>query len=488
MKFRSLLVVAMLPAVAASQVAHKAPGATISGVVRDSVAGKPLAGAMVQLVNADGDAAFARTSVSDSLGAFTLGDIPEGRFTLGFFHPMLDSLGVEAPLRSVQVTGQRSVRADLAIPSPARLRAAICGTQSRQSTGAVLLGVVRDARGGTPLGGATVTAEWLEVSLGKDGVHRRMPRILATTGENGWFAMCNVPSAGTIALRASRGADSTDLIEVIVPSEGFLRRELFLGSARSVVVADTMARTDSIARAPRRIHLGNGVVSGTVVAVEGGKPLPNAQVSITDGPQTRANERGEWTISDAPVGTRMLEVRALGYYPERRRVDVVSGAPPVRVALSTLKAVLDTVKIRASRLSSGHVSGFHDRRRSGMGRYITAEDIARRHPVVTSDLFRTMSGVRLEYGDMGVERYVLVRGNMSEWCAPSIYLDGLHISGVTADDVDVWVGPNEIEGMEIYPGVGVPPEYQRDMNNCGAILIWTKARGGRSGRESATRR
>ena len=47
----------------------------------------------------------------------------------------------------------------------------------------------------------------------------------------------------------------------------------------------------------------------------------------------------------------MLEVRALGYYPDRRQVNVVDNGPPVRVTLSTLRAVLDTVRIRATRLA-----------------------------------------------------------------------------------------------------------------------------------------
>ena len=50
------------------------------------------------------------------------------------------------------------------------------------------------------------------------------------------------------------------------------------------------------------------------------------------------------TLAEAPTGTRMLEVHALGYYPERRRVDVVASSAPIEVKLSTLKAVLDTVK------------------------------------------------------------------------------------------------------------------------------------------------
>ena len=212
-----------------------------------------------------------------------------------------------------------------------------------------------------------------------------------------------------------------------------------------------------------------------MVTAGGGKPLAGAQVSINGGAQTRANERGEWTLMDLPAGTRMLDVRALGYYPERRRVDIVATAAPVRVALSTLKTVLDTVKILASRrVYDRDSNGFERRRRSGVGYFMTAVDIARRQPAQTSDLFNNTPGVRMVYDDIAVEKQILVRGNMADWCQAEIYLNGRHLYGVTANDLDVWVRPKEVKGIEVYAGPGAPVEYQEGMTGCGSILVWTK--------------
>jgi len=44
-------------------------------------------------------------------------------------------------------------------------------------------------------------------------------------------------------IMAVRDADSTDLIEVKVPAEGFLRRELYFGRSRTVVTGTVV--TDS---------------------------------------------------------------------------------------------------------------------------------------------------------------------------------------------------------------------------------------------------
>ena len=474
MRILSFALLLSLPRIADAQVTDTslAAGTTVSGMVRDSIANGPLAGATVQLVGTENRASFARTVVSDASGIFVIRDVPDGRYMLGFFHPMLDSLGVEAPATEVRVVGGKPARADLAIPSAARLRTAICGRRSGPDSAAVVVGVVRDARDGTPLSGVAVTGEWLELTFMKGGMVRSVPHLVATTGENGWFAMCNVPSAGTMTLIASRGADSTDVIEVIVPAEGFIRRELYLAPANVVVTtADIDKRPDSLAVAPRRIRTGDGTVRGTVVAAVGGKPLGGALVHIVDGPQTRANDRGEWAITDAPGGTRMLEVRAVGFYPDRRKVDVIAGAPPVRVALSTLQAVLDTVRIVASRVRGRDISGFYDRKRSAMGRYLTPDDISRRAGLLTSDIFRMVPGVSLERDSLG-QSVLLMRGAWGP-CTPDIWVDGMYMN-LTAEDIDDWLRPKEIAGIEVYPSGTVPPQFQRGMSGCGSIVFWRK--------------
>lgn len=476
MRIRLIFLVLLLARTAAAQTpdtTRRAPNATVRGFVHDSLAHTPLAGAVVQLVPASGVTDFVRTATSDSTGMFILNDVPEGFFVIGFFHPMLDSLGVEPPLHKLYIYGARTIQADLGIPAASRFRAAICGNQTLK-TGAVLIGNVRDAETGNPIEGATVSGEWLEMSFRKNGVTHRVPRVVATTGKNGWFGLCNVPKSGTMMLMASRGADSTGRIEVEVPEEGFARRELYIGSSQTVFITDTTQSRVAAQPSPRPKYFGNGRLSGTVTALAGGIPLANAQVSIADGPQTRTNARGEWTITDAPTGTYMLEVRALGYYPGRRRVDVASTSTNVKVALSTLRAVLDTVRIRASRLNGANLAGFEERRRSGIGRYLTAADIARHRPVVVSDLFRNMPGTRIELDPNGVDYYIMVRGNAGEWCPATIYLDGLSLRGVTASDLDVWVRTHEVRAIEVYAGLGTPLEFQEGMSNCGSILIWTK--------------
>src|SRR3954463_10799766 len=141
-----LLLVAAAMKVAGAQSAERShrTGAIVSGVVRDSVARAPLAGATVQLVSADVGPRVGQVATSDSLGHFVLRDVPDGRYLLGFFHPALDSLYLEPTVREIRIANQRSIEADLGIPSPERVRGAVCGALSGLEGTTLFVGVVRD--------------------------------------------------------------------------------------------------------------------------------------------------------------------------------------------------------------------------------------------------------------------------------------------------------------------------------------------------------
>lgn len=453
---------------------------SVSGVVFDSLERRPLVGAAVQLVGTDSNPDFSRTAVSDSMGRFVLTDVPVGRFTLGFFHDMLDSLGLEPPLQEVVMRRVTALRVDLALPSPSRLRAAICGStaaaQPASDSSAMIVGFVRDARDRTPTSGAAVTAEWLEMSFGPGGILRRVPRLVATTGANGWFAICNVPRDGTVAMLASRGADSTDRLELQVPNSGFVRRDMYLDRAilrdtttMALPLDSTSGSATAIAR--RRLRFGDGRISGQIVSADSGRAVAGAIVAIRNGPETRANDRGEWVITGAALGTQMLEVRALGYYPSRRPVDVVSGAAPLRVALSATRSVLDTVKVRGQLALNQRMAGFAGRQRSsGGGRFLGIEEIARRQPVMLSDIFRAMPGMELA-GDA-----IRMRGTTLEKCTPDFYINGSYVGAMDAVDLDAIAKPRDVLGIEIYPVGTQPPEFSRGMagEQCGSVVIWTR--------------
>jgi len=470
--------------------AARTGGGSIVGVVRDSIARGPLGGAWVQLVESSPGATRARTAVSDSLGRFQFSDVPFGRYTIGFFHPLLDSLGVEPPLRQVSVGRRRATRVELATPSAARIRSAICGRVRGPVTGGAVLGVVRDARTHVTIAGATVTGEWLEVSFQQGGnIQYRRSRVAVTTADHGWFALCNVPARGVMYLRAVRGADSTDAIDVQVPGGGVARQELYVGPSRLITTSDSTLAADSLLAAPA-VRVGDGTLRGTVVVAGGGRLIADALVRLSDNPPIRADARGGFTLTGAPFGTRMLAVRAVGYAQARLAVNVVDGGPPVTLPLVSTRAVLDTVKVVVARVADRHQSDFEYRRRSLAGMFLTADQIARRGVFVTSDLFRRLRGMKIGFdydtletdaapfaaGDVAglSDRRVLMRGISGNWCEPALWFDGTQMSELSVDALDSFVTPERIAAIEIYTEATVPAQFQRLRSGCGAVLFWTK--------------
>src|SRR5438477_2675538 len=104
-------IVAASPATASGQLAR------LRGLVFDSVAALPLAGAHVELVNADDRSRILFSTTSDSLGRFVLDSVARGRYIAGFLHPMLDSLGLAIAQRVLTVAAEGELRLDLAVPS-----------------------------------------------------------------------------------------------------------------------------------------------------------------------------------------------------------------------------------------------------------------------------------------------------------------------------------------------------------------------------------
>lgn len=420
---------------------------SLSGVVYDSLAKGALGGAIVQVVPDDSAGSFRASMTSDSAGRFSIADVPAGRYLVGFLHPLIDSLGIEPPLKSVQVASQ-NVAVALATPSAGTMRAAVCGRAARDGA---LTGTVRTARSGQPVKDAMVDIYWVDMVLtgGQAVPQRRLKQ--ARTESDGTFAVCGLPSPGAVSIVASGGGDSTEALEVDIPASGFLRAELGVTS-----------RADSTIT--RRLR-------GVVVDAASGRPISGAILRVGPAAHARTGETGEFTL-EAPVGTHMLDVRGISYYPARRIVNVTDDMAPMRIALTTFKVVLDAVTVTAMS-GRGGLAGFAERKRSsGTGRFLTAADIARVPVTETSEIFKNEPGVSLS------PDRITLRSPFGE-CAPQLFVNGHYIPGMgdppvmSRNDLDMVARPQDIIAIEIYKDMA-PPQFSRGLSGCGSIVIWTR--------------
>ncbi len=180
---------------------------------------------------------------------------------------------------------------------------------------------------------------------------------------------------------------------------------------------------------------------------------------------------GRLRLSGLPDGRATLAVRRIGFRPVS--IDVtLPAAAPFEVAMEAVPQQLAEVVVRGTRRGpyTGRMGDFRRRRDMGFGRFITAEDIDRRRPMMTSDLLRTLPGVNVQ--GRGMQNAIRIRGNM---CDPYVWIDGMPASAGYLD-VDAFP-PSTLAGIEVYSGAAtVPVELRgpRGEGSCGVIALWSR--------------
>ena len=220
-------------------------------------------------------------------------------------------------------------------------------------------------------------------------------------------------------------------------------------------------------------RVGTASISGVVLDHETNDPLIGVEMSV-DGTSALSitNEQGEFHFEEVLSGSLILRSRRLGYQERTDSLSVPEGSLiDVTVRLSTEPVELEelVVEVRSRLLEQ---RGFYERQRTGYGGvFIDRETIEDRNPNVLTDLFRTMSGLRVVYGGLfGPKVFVNQNITFSDGglgCEPGLMLDGVRSTMRSYDFID----PVEVEGLEVYAGGGAPGGFS---DPCGTIAIWTR--------------
>lgn len=458
------------------------PAARVTGVVYDSMAMRPLSGAVVQLarVPAPGTIATVGSIVTDSLGRFEYAAIPPGTYLLGFQHVAVDSLGLRGPLQRIDVRTASTVRAVMAVPSMRSIIRTVCGRDGSKDSLAVLLGSVRHARSDTPLPGAFVSLRWGEVILERGGsMQRSTPIVDSFANDEGWFTAC-VPGGVQMTVRATHETDLSGNVELGVPAYSVLRRDIYVGASQAEVrAADTTA--SGRPREERIVERGRGELRGVVRSLDG-SPIAGARVAMLSGVgETRTNARGEFVLQGLPFGSHTVEARAIGYVPGQEIADIVEFREVLTefVLLDVSAYLLDTVRVAAARrLDAAAREGFERRRKTGSGYFIDEAEIDSMHAMSFRDQVRRLPGIRFRRGnrlDDSWEEHVEFMSGQGEPCLPMIYLNGTQLVRGKVD-LDALINPATVRRIEAYfRGVAIPAEFASSQT-CGVLAIWTEAR------------
>lgn len=480
----------------------------VTGMVYDSVAHAPLAGALVQLVDPQ-HASRAYNATTDSLGKFTMPSVIPGRYVAGFYHPALEALGIQPPLTGVEVVAGRPTPIDLEVPGATTISAAVCGARAATDSSGALVGIVRDADSGTPIGGARVIATWQEWTLTTRGMSQTWRRAPATSRDDGGYVICGLPN-DRILVSADSGAQRSGLVDVDIPMRSLARRDFSVASPTAAVATPA----DSTPGAPRATVLRGTARLAGVVRGPDGRAVSGARVTVQgSGLSATTNANGEFSIANLPAGTFSAQARAIGLSPVTAPVDLAS-ARTASITITLAKPAATTLAAvtvygnRPNELQT--MEDFAARRRQGFGHYLVAADL-RNHFNVT-DALKSVPGIQVVptatgaaiYGSRGCSS---AQGCTEVGCRPAIFLDGqqlpnepstmAHVDGSPQShfdmpagnapvarvqggppDIDQYITPEQVLGIEVYgSAVGLPAQYQpfdQNSGGCGVVLIWSK--------------
>jgi hypothetical protein len=462
----------------------------VRGTVFDSVSRTPVAGALVQFVRENGEPGVVSAS-SSAAGNFDV-LLPRGEWIAGFTHPRLDSLMIDLPAQRVAVGQGRVAPVRLAIPSSRTLLRALCGPQTEDSAG-VLQGFVLRAPEQAALDSGGVYVQWTELQISQAGLERGIPTVRARVRPDGSYRACGVPANTEAVVWAQRGAASTGLVGTTIPASGIARMDFMLdptATREAAVLRDSMVNVDTTAPLPGELlrplpRMGTARLRG-VVLDQAGRALRTARVHLVDRRPVLADQAGSFVLDSLPQGTQTLVVRALGYAPENRIVNVWNDASPDTIRLTSIKAMLDTVRVTAQRVFDGDVYRFEQRRLVGDGRYIGREEIDRKRPYEVTNLLYGLPGVRLTFSRGHVTVFMrgmgvggsAESGATSGWCSPAIFVDGIEQMLDFASDVNSLVQPEDLAGVAVYNSAAMTPVEFIGLGGrgCGSVVLFTRSR------------
>ena len=447
----TLAATALFSRVAAAQVpkAGPAPGfAMVLGVVDDSIRRGPLANATVVVLGTN------RTTTTDARGMFVLDSLLPGELRFGIRHPLLDTIGIPILSDKVQLTAGQRLEVVVSTASLSSVRDRSCARGGVVAGPAMLFGRVLEADTDAPISGASVSLVYRDIEAGD--VRERVRQ--ARSREDGSFAICGIPESISGTLEAQQGGRTTPDLPVTLKND-------MLGTAILTFGAPGVRLAQLSGRVTTRV----------------GEPIVGAQVAVAGTSivgVTRAD--GTFSLTDLPSGSAEVVIRKLGLAPATRVVALTKREPRKLTVVMDAAQVLATVKIEGKLDGGLQKAGFTDRKKFGAGTFLSPDEIARRKPMIFTDLLQAMSGFRIVEASGGrVLQSTRSTGGSGDGCV-NVYIDRSPFQMMSPGDLDQAVSINDIGAVEAYPSASdTPAEFQGTGRGCATLVVWTKTRLGR---------
>ena len=243
------------------------------------------------------------------------------------------------------------------------------------------------------------------------------------------------------------------------------------------IATGSLATTVSTLRAqPAAPSAGRPLVG--IVRDAAGAAVDRVTVTV-NGTSVLTDVRGGFRLITGDIDTVTISLRHVGYEPIEARLTARNRQwDTVMVQLDAVAQRVSGVTVNESLTRSAlGLRNFETRRASGIGTFITRQDIVARGASRLSDLLRSKRGVNVVRGKVRFAAYNA--GSRTTSCQPDIWLDGTRSQGMEIDELP----SNTVEAIELYPYFSsIPVEFQRIGANttpCGTIVVWTRIPNGR---------
>jgi len=215
------------------------------------------------------------------------------------------------------------------------------------------------------------------------------------------------------------------------------------------------------------------VVASTFTDIDGRFviPVPEDGSYLVDAEHVSA-----WSMVDGPLALSTTANTMVAFHLQ-----------PNPIALEGLDVAVEGRSRRLSR------TGFYERRELSAGFFLDDQAIAKRAPIRTSDLIRTVPGVQfIEGRSAGVSGYPIMSYALRSqtWtrsdqppCFPRVYIDGVVVeqggSVIPSTAFDNLIAAYDVGGVEVYRSPAETPFQVAGLSACGVIMLSTRGGLGR---------
>ena len=218
---------------------------------------------------------------------------------------------------------------------------------------------------------------------------------------------------------------------------------------------------------------------------QSGAPIEGAEVvDVMSKTSAATSTTGTVALSYLPDGGSLVRIQKLGYQPQTMMVAISpADTVPITILLVALAPTLPTVVTRdsAPRYLSPGLRAFEERRRLGIGHFITEAELRKHDSQRMTSVVIQLPSVRLicptkgmrrgecfAVGTRAATRMALLGG----LCEIDLYMDGIIITDNDLQKLEV----SDFAAVEYYAGAEIPAQYNRTGSSCGVLLLWTRER------------